>query len=434
MRAVLNGIGLTLVAAGISVLHQIWRRLPAAPRRRLATRFAALVAPRPSVLVNESADGIIVGGELTRASGLGESARLMLRGLAALGVPAWPLDIGRYLPAHQDDLRPPLAPSATPPSNAPLILHVNPPMLPLVLARLPRFFVQSRRIVGYWYWELPVSPSAWEVSTKFVHAVWAPSRFTANALADLVDGPICVVRPPAAICPRVPAPVGRVEFGFPEHALIVLASFNLASSFVRKNPLGTVEAFRMAFGTRKDRILVLKVVNSSHFPDDFAQLAAAVRGAENIRLITETLSPEVSSALTSAADIVMSLHRSEGFGLVAAEGMLLGKPVIATNWSATTEFMDETCAALVRSHLVPTVDPRRIYDVRNAMWAEPDLEHAAEWLQRLADSPELRRTFGEAAYAEASARLGTTTLANAVNDLGVRMANVLEDAPAFGLG
>jgi glycosyltransferase involved in cell wall biosynthesis len=222
--------------------------------------------------------------------------------------------------------------------------------------------------------------------------------------------------------------------GLPENALIVFASFNLASSLVRKNPLGIVKAFRIAFGNRQDRILALKVINCSHFPDDFAQLTAAVKGADNIRLITETLSPEASAALTSAADIVMSLHRSEGFGLVAAEGMLLGKPVIVTDWSAPMEFMDESCAALVRSRLVPAADPRRVYDVRDAMWADPDLEHAAEWLQRLADDPGLRRNLGDAAYAAASARLGTDTLANAVNGLGVRMAKVLERMPGLGPG
>lgn len=37
----------------------------------------------------------------------------------------------------------------------------------------------------------------------------------------------------------------------------------------------------------------------------------------------------------------ISLHRSEGFGLVMAEAMLLETPVIATNWSSNTEFMDK---------------------------------------------------------------------------------------------
>lgn len=389
----------------------------------MASRLAAFTAPRPAAVVHEASDGVIVAGELTRASGLGESARLMLRGLTALGVPAWPVDIGRYLPAHRDDLPPIPSPALPPPTGAPLILHVNPPLLPLVLSRLPWELTRNRHIIGYWYWELPVAPTDWRLGAKFVHNVWAPSRFTAAALASLVNSPVAVVTPPVASDPMTPASLGRTYFGLPAQAVIAFSSFNLASSFVRKNPIGTIEAFRKAFGTRSDRMLVLKVGNPHHATQEFAQLSAAASGA-NIRLITETLSPASSLALTAAADIVVSLHRSEGFGLVAAEAMLLGKPVVATNWSATTEFMDENCAALVRSRLVPAHDPRRIYAVDGARWAEPDQEHAADWLKRLADDPALRRTLGDAGHAAASKRLGTEPLAKAIKDLGFRKAEM----------
>jgi glycosyltransferase involved in cell wall biosynthesis len=296
---------------------------------------------------------------------------------------------------------------------------VNPPLLPLVLARLPRALVRDCRIVGYWYWELPVAPPEWRLGAEFVHAVWAPSRFTAEALKHLIEAPITVVRPPIAADPLSPASLSRAYFGLPEGAVVILVSFNLASSFVRKNPRGAVEAFRLAFGTRPDRVLALKVGNADHFPDDFAQLIAATQGAANVRVMTETLSPAASLALTAAADIVMSLHRSEGFGLVAAEGMLLGKPVVATDWSATLEFMDESCAALVRSELIAVEDPRGVYAVRDAVWADPDLRHAADWLKRLADDPVLRRSLGEAGRAAALRRLGTDSLSEALHGLGV---------------
>ena len=67
-------------------------------------------------------------------------------------------------------------------------------------------------------------------------------------------------------------------------------------------------------------------------------------GVPNIRLDTRTLPAAESHALTACADIVLSLHRSEGFGLVLAEAMLLGKPVVATGWSGNMEFMDEASA------------------------------------------------------------------------------------------
>jgi glycosyltransferase involved in cell wall biosynthesis len=345
----------------------------------------------------------------------------MLRGLATLGVPTWPINIGRYLPAHREDLPPLGEPDDPPPRGAPLVLHVNPPLLPLVLARLPRTLVRDRRLVGYWYWELPVAPAEWRLGARFVHDVWAPSRFTADALVPLVEQPVTVVRPSVASSPLLPSQRGRAEFDLPSGAVIVFSSFNLASSFARKNPLASIEAFRLAFGDRPDRMLVLKVGNPDHFPDDFERLAMAAAIHSNIRLVTGTLPPDASLALTATADIVLSLHRSEGFGLVAAEGMLLGKPVVATDWSATTEFMDASCTALVRFRLVPAEDDRGIYAVSGAEWAEADLGHAADWLRRLAEDPDLRRTLGDAARAAAFERLGTESLAQAVSSLGVRV-------------
>ena len=55
---------------------------------------------------------------------------------------------------------------------------------------------------------------------------------------------------------------------------------------------------------------------------------------------------EVNSLLKDV-DVYVSLHRSEGFGLVMAEAMYLGTPVIATAWSGNTEFMNDHTACMV---------------------------------------------------------------------------------------
>jgi glycosyltransferase involved in cell wall biosynthesis len=195
--------------------------------------------------------------------------------------------------------------------------------------------------------------------------------------------------------------------------VVVLVSFNLASSFARKNPFAAIAAFRGAFGDRPDRILVLKIGHPEHAPADFARLAQMVR-APNIRLETQTLPPEDRHALTACADIVLSLHRGEGFGLVLAEAMLLGKPVIATGWSGNTDFMDATNAALVSYRLVPARDDRSVY---RGLWAEPDVAEAATLLRRLADDADLRRNLGERARASTLSRLDGRELTAALERL-----------------
>ena len=250
-----------------------------------------------------------------------------------------------------------------------------------------------------------------------MHEVWALTPFVAAALEPLLPGKVRVVPPPMAIAPPKPSALDRAAFGLPADAVVVLVSFNLASSIERKNPLAAIAAFRAAFGDRRDRLLLLKIGNRSHFPEDYARLAAAA-AAPNIRLETRTLPAADLHALTAACDIVLSLHRSEGFGLVPAEAMLLGKPVIATGWSGNMAFMDASSAALVGYRLVPAADPRHVYE--GSCWAEPDQADAVTHLRRLADDAGARASLGGRGRAAAFERLGVAPLAAAVRDLGLR--------------
>jgi glycosyltransferase involved in cell wall biosynthesis len=393
------------VVAALSWPHRLWRQLPARPRRALLAHAAALMAPSITRPAPAAAHGIA-----------GEGARLMLRALSGLGVSSWPVDVGAALPASSGGER---CASVAPPDGAPLVVHVNAPLLPLALRHLPRGVVRGRRVIGYWAWELPTLPPDWRAGARFVHEVWVPSRFTATALETLLPGRVRVVPHPVAAAPPEPAPLDRTAFGLPDDAVVVLVSFNLASSLERKNPLGAIAAFRAAFGERSDRLLLLKIGHPGHFPADFERLRTAVAGVPNIRLDTTPLPRADSHALTRAADIILSLHRSEGFGLVAAEAMLLGRPVIATAWSGNMDFMDETSAALVGYRLIPARDPRGVFEADGAEWADPVLGDAVAQLRRLADDAQERRALGARGRAMAQARLGAEPLAAALRAIGL---------------
>ena len=389
-------------------MHRLWQALPAGPRRALLGRAAAALAPRPDRTPPPSAPGLVVAGEIGRASGLGEGARLMLAGLEELGLPAWPLRAGLLVPGERDDV--PVGEPGAPPPGVPLALHVNAPLLPAALLRLPRGLLRGRRVIGCWAWELPVAPPGWARGAPFVHEVWAPSRFTAAALESLLPGRVRVVPYCVASRPPTPAALDRGAFGLPGGAVVVLCSFSVASSFERKNPLAAIAAFRAAFGDRPDRILLMKVGHSGHWGADLQRLHSAAAGAANIRFETRTLPVADNHALTACADIVLSLHRSEGFGLVPAEAMLLARAVVATNWSGNTDFMDDATAALVPYRLVPASDPRGVFQAPGAVWAEADVGEAAAHLRHLAEDAAARHALGARAQAAARVRLGPAAL------------------------
>jgi glycosyltransferase involved in cell wall biosynthesis len=84
----------------------------------------------------------------------------------------------------------------------------------------------------------------------------------------------------------------------------------------------------------------------------------------------------------ASVDVYISLHRSEGFGLPAAEAMYLGTPVIATNWSATTEFMSRQTACLVDYDMIVLERPLGPYP-KGSRWADADIMQAADYMVRL---------------------------------------------------
>jgi glycosyltransferase involved in cell wall biosynthesis len=154
-----------------------------------------------------------------------------------------------------------------------------------------------------------------------------------------------------------------------------------------------VAAFKRAFAGRTDQRLIIKLQGAVAYTHEAARIEALA--GPNIQVISGVWPKARMAALMERADILLSLHRAEGFGLVLAEAMLRGKPVVATGWSGNLAFMDENSAALIGYRLVKVEDESGIYaSMPGACWAEPDIGHAAEWLRKLSDDRALRRKLG----------------------------------------
>jgi glycosyltransferase involved in cell wall biosynthesis len=400
-----------LKAAALRLSHTLWRQLPQDFRRRSMSGLAASFARKPDRPGPATSNGIVVAGDIDGANGLAESARIIHGVIAAHGMARGmvPLGLPSVVPSVQREL----------PKGAALLAVLNAPFLPVGLLRHRRDFIAGRRVIGMWAWELPVLPADWRYGAQFVHEIWAPSQFTADAVEGLAPGRVRVVPYPLAALPEMALHGDRASFGLPPEALVVLTIFNLASSMARKNPLGNIAAFKAAFGAREACLFVLKISGAERYPQDLAIIEAAIADAPNIRLISETLPEPQLRGLIAASDIVMSLHRSEGFGLVPATAMLLGRPVVATGWSGNLTFMTSETSGLVSYRMVPVIDPRGNYDLRGAVWAQPDVEDAASWLRRLGDDPGLRKTMGEAGRAYARKTLGAGPVLHALAANGI---------------
>jgi glycosyltransferase involved in cell wall biosynthesis len=388
----------------------LWRCLPRGLRRAGMTRISAALAPKPDVVPPVRSDGVIVAGDIAGASGLAESSRILHRVIDAHGLGRGVLPLG--LPGFVEMPPADLAPGAA------LLAVVNAPILPPALLRLKCGALAGRRVIGFWAWELPVVSPDWAEGAKFVHEIWACSRFTAAAFEPLAPGRVKVVPYPIAEI-DLPAEGSRADFGLADDVFVVTTIFNLASSMERKNPLGAIAAFKAAFGNKRDYLFVLKLSQVEAYPEDVAAIVAAIGGAPNILLLTQTISEPRLRGLMRVSDVVLSLHRAEGFGLIPATAMLLGRAVVATGWSGNMDFMTSDVSGLVPYTLIAARDPRGTYELAGARWAEPDVEAAAELLRRLAGDAPARAAMAAAGQAHAKKALGAGPLLAALAAAGV---------------
>lgn len=345
-------------------------------------RIASDSPPAPAVRPAETAQpaGVNLFGHFCYPSGLSEAAWQMRRALEDAGVPVAPRDmpatVGHDL-LDREGMRGP--------EIHPVSIHLLPPEH--ALADIHRRSMSHPRAdarrVAVWYWELERAPALWAKRARAYHEIWAPTRFIRDSFAASFDVPVRAMSPGLSLAPFTPRP--RSWFGLPETPFLVLFSFDMCSVMERKNPLALVRAFRKAFQHGEDALLVLKVSRGDHDPAAMALLRQEeARG--RIVIIDRVLSRADTNALTACCDAYASLHRAEGFGLAMAEAMLLGKPVVATDYSGNRDFMTKRTSYLTGYRKVPIARDLPQYPA-GIPWAEPDEDEAAEHLRRIFERP-----------------------------------------------
>jgi glycosyltransferase involved in cell wall biosynthesis len=327
-------------------------------------------------------EGLNIVGYVQRATGVGESARLCERSCEVAGLASQVIDVDRPDGG---------VPSALYRAS---IYHINADQLHEVSNQFPKVFESSAYNIGCWHWELPEFPDAWIPSANLLNEIWAPSAFIQSSVSRKVAIP--VVHMSHGVEVSEVETCTPQELGVPAGCFTFLCMFDFGSVMQRKNPFAAVEAFRRAFPAGSAAALLLKTSNGSSWPEDHAELRERVHGMRDVYLADGTLSRARVNGLLAATDAVVSLHRSEGFGLILAEAMSLGKPVVATGWSGNMDFMTPTNSCPVGFDIVALDRTHRAYEM-GQHWAEPDVEHAAALMRRLFDDAAWRGRIGAAA-------------------------------------
>ena len=236
-------------------------------------------------------------------------------------------------------------------------------------------------------------PEGWRPALDEADEIWVPSEFVRRAIASETTKPVVCI--PHCVAPNPVESLDRDYFGLPKDSFIFLAMCDTRSIAERKNPKAALLAFIAAFGADDDRAtLVLKVNNAT--TDSLRELDEAIGNHQNIIVLKEDHSkPEIDS-LINAVDCFVSLHRSEGFGLGPAEAMSLGKSVILTNWSGSTDYTDAEHCLPIDYQLITLEQDYGPY-LKGQRWAEPSIEDASAAMRKLVNEPAFADELGRKA-------------------------------------
>jgi len=303
------------------------------------------------------------------------------------------------------------------------LFHINADQMLNAYCHFGHGFFQQRYNIGFWAWELDVFPEGWVPAIDFLDEIWAPSRFVQQAVGRTTGRPVTLMPQ----CVELPAFTrrSRAHFGLPDDAFLFIFAFDFLSYIDRKNPIAAIRAFKEAFPAAAEKAgLVLKVMNGDPRDARWQAMEAEIAGDARIVLINEAMSRAESLALMDCCDSFLSLHRSEGFGRGPAEAMLLGKPVIVTNYSGNTDFTLPDNSFLVDYTLVP-VQPGQYVFGEGQVWAEPDVAHAAA---------HMRLVFEDRARARAVALRGQAHIREILSarGIGAQMMRRLEELGLLG--
>jgi glycosyltransferase involved in cell wall biosynthesis len=328
----------------------------------------------------------------TAELGVGEIARRLISLLTAAGVDvnAVPFEASGSRKSQDSVLK-----SGSRRNGANLISCVNPDQLAALISIYGMSPTDPNKHVGLWAWELEDFPKIFNFAANLLDEIWTISRHSMDAINKTSPVNARHVQVPVPI-PNYKSKLMRSHFDLPDSKFMILTSFDYFSDIHRKNPMSAIEAFVRAFPRPGEALLVVKSINSERYPEESQSLRELAAGRPDVVFIDSYYTQYENLSLIELSDVFVSLHRAEGYALNLADAMARKTPTIATAYSGNLDFMDESSSVLVPYNLVTV---KNYAGLRvNSVWADPDVEYAANELRNLYEQPSRLTSIGKKAF------------------------------------
>ena len=323
----------------------------------------------------------------------------------------------RFMSGLPDTLKSALGPNFEPPNANPTwgftVCHSPPDAW--VPSKFPGWDALSpcpppgtRHTVGRTMYETDSLPAEWVDRCNRMDSIWVPTEFHRHSFSRAgVDATKLVVVGEAVdtvfFDPSSPTPLPLPPLASPAAASRPFRFLSVFKWELRKGWDCLLRAYFEEFAPSEAVELVLKT-RPFHSSGDFGALIAdfvretglppRASSRPAVRILDEEMPLSELPSLYAAADAFVLPSRGEGWGRPHVEAMAMGLPVIATNWSGPTAFLDESVGYPLQYALEPVAAE---LNLKGHNWAEPSITHLRTLLRHLVNEPAEGRARGQAA-------------------------------------
>lgn len=237
-------------------------------------------------------------------------------------------------------------------------------------------FGKGAKHIMFWAYEAEEGlPKEFKGILPYVSEIWTPSNFC-KSIFSVTGSPIKVV--PHKVQNK---PLQDLHFK-KKGEITVLYVFDAWSTLERKNPSAVIRVFKKAFKGVKAKLILKAHHLRKEDVDKLKRQCAEID--DKVEFINATVTNSVMERLFSRADILLSLQRSEGFGLNIAKALGRGIPVITTGYGGLLDFCNEGNSFLVDFKMVNVASSKGNF-YREGRWASPNEGEAVRLLKRVYD-------------------------------------------------